>query len=187
MYVWLVCSVTVCEHVALSDVVAAACNALVPECTGADTTLPVEPLHVHGASVPVSKPPLTGPPPPGGLPLGVGVGDRLGVGVGVRLGFGVGVPVGGTVPDVNGSKMWLNCHVDWLIPEQLSAAPPPGQPPLSRCRAQNDSDRMPWVFAQLVTVVALARVKVSAAPKSSMPIISVMPTICHSWAVVLLG
>src|SRR5205814_125766 len=162
------------------DVVAAACNALVPECTGADTTLPVEPLHVHGASVPVSKPPLTGPPPPGGLPLGVGVGDRLGVGVGVRLGFGVGVPVGGTVPDVNGSKMWLNCHVPCEIPEQLSLPPVPGQLPLSRCSAQNDSSAICWPTAQLSTAFASATVNVSAAPKSSMPTISVTPTMCQA-------
>ena len=110
----------------------------------------------------------------------MGVGDRLGVGVGVRLGFGVGVPVGGTVPDVNGSKMWLNCHVPCEIPEQLSLPPVPGQLPLSRCSAQNDSSAICWPTAQLSTAFASATVNVSAAPKSSMPTISVTPTMCQA-------
>ena len=126
----MACNVTVWLHKALSLLVAAADSAWVPEWTGDETTLPVLPEHVHGASEPDSKPPLTTPLPLGGGELGRGVGDGDGGFEGEVVGEGVG-----DVPLVNGSKVWLNCHVDWEIPEQLSAAGPPGQLPLSRCSA----------------------------------------------------
>ena len=90
-------------------------------------------------------------------------------------------------PLVNGANVWLKNH--WLcwIPEQLSAAAPPGQLPLSRCRAQNEMPEIPVLRAQLSTVVASAVVNVSAGPKSSTPIISMMPTMPHSWAAVFVG
>src|SRR6266513_5523440 len=79
-------------------------------------------------------------------------------------------------PVVNGAKVWLKNQVLWAIPEQLSAAAPPAQLPLSRCNAQNDRPLMPVLRAQLRTVVASAVVNVSAGPKSSTPIISVTLT-----------
>ena len=52
------CTVIVCEHWALSELLAAPCNAFVPLCTGEDTTLPRFPVQVHGARLPVSKSPF---------------------------------------------------------------------------------------------------------------------------------
>ena len=62
---------------------------------------------------------------------------------------------GGVVPPplVNGSKVWLNCHVLCAMPEQLSEPLVPTQPPLSRCNAQNDSVLMPLDAAQFSIVV----------------------------------
>src|SRR2546429_4657446 len=108
-------------HCASSELDALAANAFEPECTGLDTTCPRPPVHVHGLNDPDSKPPLTTPPPPPPPPDPDGDGD------------GDGVP---PLPLVNGSNVWLNCQVDWLIPEQLSLAGLPRQPPLSRCSAQ---------------------------------------------------
>ena len=90
-------------------------------------------------------------------------------------------------PLVNGAKMWVKSQVFWLMPEQESSPPLPAQLPLSRWSAQKDSVLMPFETAQLYTVVALATVKVSAAPKSSMPTISVMPIEPHSCAGVFDG
>ena len=75
------------------------------------------------------------------LPAGVvvlrlhGAGDRR-RGAAVRA-----FPAGGGVdaPPVNGSKAWLKNHVGWVMPEQLPGPLVPGQPPLSRSSAQNDS------------------------------------------------
>src|SRR6266567_2104278 len=90
-------------------------------------------------------------------------------------------------PVVNGWNVWLNCHVDCAIPEQVLLPAVPTQPPLSRWTAHMDSELMPLETAQFSTVVASLVVKVSAAPKSSMPGISVTPTIAHSCVVLLPG
>ena len=87
----------VCEHCALSELLAAPCNALLPPCTGEETTLPRFPVHVHGLRLPVSKPPLTTALPGGGPVVGelVRVGDAVGelVRVGELVGDAVGEPV----------------------------------------------------------------------------------------------
>src|SRR5579862_5292760 len=67
-------------------------------------------------------------------------------------------------PLVNGSSVLLKYQVGWEMPEQVSLPPVPGQPPLSRCRAQNDSVLTPLLCAQLRTVPASASVKVSSGP-----------------------
>lgn len=36
------------------------------------------------------------------------------------------------MPRVNGSKVWLNYQVSWVMPEQELAPSVPTQPPLSR-------------------------------------------------------
>src|SRR6266542_110411 len=77
------------------------------------------------------------------------------------------------------AKMWVNSHVVWARPEQLSLARPPGQLPLSRCSAQNDSSASPMFRAHRWMVRALSRVKISGGPKSSTPIISVTPVMAH--------
>src|SRR5271167_3569069 len=69
---------------------------------------------------------------------------------------------------VKNSNAWLKNHVGWLRPEQVPAPLVPGQPPLSRCNAQNDRVPIPLLLAQISTAMASALVKVSSGPKSSM-------------------
>jgi predicted NBD/HSP70 family sugar kinase len=83
---------------------------------------------------------------------------------------------------VKSSKTWLKYHVGWVIPEQVPAPLVPGQPPLSRCSAQKDRVPIPIRSAHSSKETACALVKVSSGPKSSMPGISVTPTVCHSSA-----
>ncbi len=83
--------------------------------------------------------------------------------------------------------MWLNRQRDWANPEQLSLPPVPGQPPLSRWSAQKDSSAKCFALAQRFTAFASATVKVSEDPKSSMPIISVIPTLAHRSAADMCG
>jgi hypothetical protein len=58
-------TVTVWEHWTSSVLLGEPCSAWVPECTGEEATDAV-PVQVHGDSDPVSKPPLTIAPLPGG-------------------------------------------------------------------------------------------------------------------------
>ncbi len=94
---------------------------------------------------------------------------------------------GTVVPLVKGAKIRVKSQVFCWIPEQSSAAGPPGQPPLSRWSAQKERVLMPLATAQSYTWAASASVKVSAGPKSSTPGISVTPIMPHSWAGVLAG
>ncbi len=80
----------------------------------------------------------------------------------------------------NSSHTWLKNQVGCVIPEQVPAPLVPGQPPLSRCSAQNDSVPIPIRSAHSKSAIACALVNVSSGPKSSMPGISVTPTMCHS-------
>ncbi|MFF1519426.1 hypothetical protein [Streptomyces sp. NPDC058305] len=95
---------------------------------------------------------------------------------------GTGVP-----GPLKSAKAWLKAQVSWAMPEQVSLPPVPGQPPLSRWRAQNERVLIPCVFAQESTAAASAVVNVSAAPKSSMPGISVTPMDAQICAVVISG
>ena len=73
MYVRFADTPTVCEHFAVSELLAAAFSAFVPLCTGVLTTLPLPCEQVHGDRVPVSKPPFAGPPCGGVLGLVLGL------------------------------------------------------------------------------------------------------------------
>ncbi|HUY44330.1 MAG TPA: hypothetical protein VMV92_01185 [Streptosporangiaceae bacterium] len=77
---------------------------------------------------------------------------------------------------MKGSKVWLDCHVASVIPEQLSLPPVPGQPPLSLSSAQNDNSARCVAAAQCSIVVASAVVKISGGPKSSKPRAKRWPT-----------
>src|SRR5690349_20252527 len=68
-------------------------------------------------------------------------------------------------------KAQFACEIPLHVAE---AAPPPGQPPLSRPTDQKPINLILLPLAQLSTVVALARVKVSPG-ESFTPIIGVMP------------
>ncbi len=55
---------------------------------------------------------------------------------------------GAVLPPVKGAKMCEKSQVFCWMPEQLSAAPPPAQVPLSRWSAQKESVLMPCLRAQ---------------------------------------
>jgi hypothetical protein len=72
----------------------------------------------------------------------VGVGVGVGVEV-VGLGVGVGVPPP-PLPLVKGWNAWVKAPLFWVRPLQVDEAEAsPGQPPLSRPAAQNESQPMP--------------------------------------------
>lgn len=67
-------------------------------------------------------------------------------------------------PLVKGSKALLKYQVGCEMPEQVSEPAVPGQPPLSRCRAQKDKVPIPVLCAQSAMVVASDWVNVSSGP-----------------------
>ena len=77
MYFVFGLTVTVCEHWAVSELLGEPCSAFVPEWTGLEATDAV-PVQVHGDSEPVSKPPFTIAPLPGGCDEALEDGDELG-------------------------------------------------------------------------------------------------------------
>src|SRR5438034_7581554 len=104
-----------CVHCALSELLAAADSAWLPERTGLDTGVSMD-EQLQPARPPVSKPALPSRLPAAGV--GVGVPRGVGVGVGVWLGVGVGV--------------WLGVGVGvWLAVGVGVGPPPPGRP--DRC------------------------------------------------------
>src|SRR5260370_26639911 len=88
---------------------------------------------------------------------------------------------------VNGSKVWLNCQGDCVTPEQLPAPLVPGQPPLSRCRAQKDSSARCLPAAHCSTVAASAVVEISVVAVSLIKTISGIPIMADSACAVLWG
>src|ERR1700722_3385853 len=104
----------------------------------------------------------------------VGVGVGVGVGV-VGVGVGVGVPP--PLPLVKGWNAWVKAPFFWVGPLQVDEAEAsPGQPPLSRPSAQNESQPMPCAAACDSTAAASASVKISPGV-SFWPIIGVLPSI----------